>query len=176
MRKFKIKNRRNLTEEIRVLKLQCETLKEALKKCDFDCNYCANACKVPKNYEPDCNSCTLKCKCKSCFDNSMWEYDNSNCNDLNRLSKLVKADKNGRCEVLPCKIGDIVYFTKNYFGQQAKKPIPSRVCRITLTNDDVLFKALSVGYNLERMFNTYNIGKTVFLAYDEAEKALQENN
>lgn len=30
--------------------------------------------------------------------------------DLDRLKELVEADKDGRCVVLPCKIGDICYW------------------------------------------------------------------
>ena len=29
--------------------------------------------------------------------------------DLDRLKELVEADREGRCVVLPCKIGDTVY-------------------------------------------------------------------
>ena len=30
--------------------------------------------------------------------------------DLDRLKELVQADKEGRCVVLPCKVGSTVYF------------------------------------------------------------------
>ena len=33
--------------------------------------------------------------------------------DLDRLRELVEADKNGRCVVLPCKEGDLVYWSLN---------------------------------------------------------------
>ena len=33
--------------------------------------------------------------------------------DLDRLRELVEADKDGRCVVLPCKEGDLVYWSLN---------------------------------------------------------------
>lgn len=32
------------------------------------------------------------------------------CHDPQRISELVEADKDGRCVVLPCKVGDKVYW------------------------------------------------------------------
>lgn len=34
--------------------------------------------------------------------------------DLDRLRELVQADRDGRCVVLPCKIGDKIYTTHHY--------------------------------------------------------------
>ena len=40
--------------------------------------------------------------------------------DLDRLRKLAQADRDGRCVVLPCKIGDIVWCI--YTGAQGNHP------------------------------------------------------
>ena len=36
--------------------------------------------------------------------------------DIDRLEKLVEAYMDGRCVVLPCKVGDKVYCIQSYFN------------------------------------------------------------
>ena len=54
--------------------------------------------------------------------------------DLDRLEKLIKADKDGRVVVLPCKVGDTVWFHpykdngRTCIGMQPHKVVGSRVC------------------------------------------------
>lgn len=76
-----------------------------------------------------------------------------------RMKELATADKDGRVVVLPCKVGDTVY------AADAAPVIPLRVKAIAfyLKGKD--------GGDYERISN---IGKTVFLTREEAEKALAE--
>ena len=45
--------------------------------------------------------------------------------DLSRLRELVQADRDGRCVVLPAKIGDSIYFT--FLGKIIEKQVFSVV-------------------------------------------------
>ena len=73
-----------------------------------------------------------------------------------RLRELAEADKDGRCVVLPCKVGDTVWRIKRTFETYPDKSEPY------IEPDAFLLQ------------DVFNIGKTVFLTREEAEKALQE--
>ena len=70
--------------------------------------------------------------------------------DINRLQKLAEADKDGRLVVLPCKVGDTVH-----------------ILRRTFDGADV------VGETELWWTDITQLGKTVFLTCEEAEKALE---
>ena len=72
-----------------------------------------------------------------------------NC-DLDRLEELAEADKDGRLVVLPCKVGDTVYILRRTFDGA------DVVGETELWWDDIP-----------------QLGKTVFLTREEAEKALE---
>lgn len=93
--------------------------------------------------------------------------------ELDRLRELVEADKEGRCVVLPCKVGDRVWFTK-FMWNYAKQPIPAIVCGIKTfsSSGTFTFMALTDTNNVSRSFINQDIGKTVFLTREEAEAAL----
>lgn len=76
--------------------------------------------------------------------------------ELSRLRELAEADKDGRCVVLPCKLGTKVYRIRYKIADYPDKP--------DLEIADTWF---TPEYRED-------IGKTVFLAREEAEKALQE--
>lgn len=81
--------------------------------------------------------------------------------EVERLRELYKADKDGRVVVLPCKVGDVLY------AAESAPVIPLHVMEVAI------YLALEGedGGDYERISN---IGKTVFLTREEAEKALQE--
>lgn len=85
-----------------------------------------------------------------------------NC-DLDRLEKLVEADKDGRLAVLPCKVGDTVYFT--LLGKIIEKQVFSIV---SFSNSTRIYCSGTSEY-----FRPEDIGKTFFLTREEAEKALE---
>ena len=78
--------------------------------------------------------------------------------DLDRLRELVEADREGRCVVLPCKVGDYVYLT-NWFGKTKHEIY--RVIDPYFYTDDA------------RGFSLKEFGKTVFLTREAAEAALK---
>lgn len=70
----------------------------------------------------------------------------------------------------PCKVGQEVYFIKNFFNF-VKEPIKEKVCGIKTYSDDMEFTFVT---NMQRCFTENDIGKTVFLTKEEAEGKLKE--
>lgn len=91
--------------------------------------------------------------------------------DINRLRKLADADKDGRLVVLPCKVGDGLY---EVTGRKTISVYKVRAIRVELFG-------LFIEWDIEEGFvwqslagiNAGEIGKTVFLTREEAEKALE---
>lgn len=80
-----------------------------------------------------------------------------------RLRELAEADKDGRCVVLPCKVGDTVYFAL------IRRIIEKQVFSIvSFSNSTRIYCGGTSEY-----FRPEDIGKTVFLTREEAEKALR---
>ena len=71
---------------------------------------------------------------------------------ISRMVELMKADKDGRVVVLPCKVGDTVY------RLQYVEPTPGR---FTVGVVPIKFALIWLE----------EFGKTVFLSHEEAEKA-----
>ena len=86
-----------------------------------------------------------------------------NC-DLDRLEKLAEADEDGRIEVLPCKVGDVLY-----------RASPSGVVVHRVAN--VMYRGLTSRWYIDTIPNlpyaSEELGKTTFLTREEAEKALE---
>lgn len=80
-----------------------------------------------------------------------------------RLRELAEADKDGRLVVLPCKVGDTVYFA--LLGRIIEKQVFSIV---SFSNSTRIYCGGTSEY-----FRTEDIGKTFFLTREEAEKALE---
>ena len=83
--------------------------------------------------------------------------------DLDRLEELVKADRDGRLAVLPCKVGDTVYFA--LLGRIIEKQVFSIV---SFSNSTRIYCDGTSEY-----FRPEDIGKTFFLTREAAEKALE---
>ena len=75
---------------------------------------------------------------------------------ISRMVELMKADKDGRVLILPCKLGTKVYRIRYKIADYPDDPEPE----ITTTWFTPEYRE--------------DIGKTVFLTREEAEKALQE--
>lgn len=103
---------------------------------------------------------------------SVYEIKEFNGVPLSRLIELAKADKDGRVVVLPCKAGDMLYEVTN------RKTI-SEYC---VTAICVTLGGIFIEWEIRKGFAGRSasgivptaIGKTVFLASEEAEKAVQE--
>ena len=101
-----------------------------------------------------------------------------------RMSELSEADKDGRCVVLPCKVGDTVYVDKRIIfdgwrtkGVTAKIAI-GKVVSFRKNGNGVFMK---IRFSFTEGSKSYMrscvvsaIGKTVFLTRAEAEAALQK--
>ena len=81
-----------------------------------------------------------------------------------RLREIAEADKDGRVVVLPCKVGDTVYFA--LLGRIIEKQVFSIV---SFSKSTRIYCGGTSEY-----FRPEDIGKTFFLTREEAEKALQE--
>ena len=84
--------------------------------------------------------------------------------ELSRLRELAVADKDGRVVVLPCKVGDTVYFA--LLGRIIEKQVFSIV---SFSNSTRIYCGGTSEY-----FRPEDIGKTFCLAREEAENALAE--
>ena len=84
--------------------------------------------------------------------------------DLGRLEELVKADKEGRTVVLPCKVGDTLY--RVFAGEILEHKV-----------GNMRYLAIQGRWDIETYpFCSYvesSIGKTIFLTREEAEAALE---
>ena len=90
-----------------------------------------------------------------------------------RLRELAVADQEGRVIVLPCKVGDTIYFA------HAHPILRYKVTGYEMGNASIsqvrskhVDKETGLTFNFT--FRPGSIGKTVFLSREEAEKALRE--
>lgn len=90
---------------------------------------------------------------------------------IDRLRELAEADKAGRVVVLPCKVGDTVYevTSRKTISEYRVKAIRVELFCIFIEWDIV------AGFVDKSVFGVSvdEIGKTVFLTREEAEKALE---
>ena len=88
------------------------------------------------------------------------------------IRELLRAEKDGRLVVLPCKVGDMVWIKGDKF--------PAEIEEIRITDDGVYFAYAEYDKGYEETeawdngeFTLSDIGNTVFLTREEAEKALE---
>lgn len=110
--------------------------------------------------EPMAQSSATGCECYETIKSSMAYYvgtldGGANGKIPNRLRELVEADKDGRCIILPCKVGDTVWRIKRTFETYPDKSEPY------IEPDAFLLQ------------DVFNIGKTVFLTREEADHELK---
>ena len=92
-----------------------------------------------------------------------------------RIRKLLAADKDDRVLILPCKVGDTVWFTRSVF-RQVDRPIEATVTGFASygTTGELIYTTLTVNGEITRRFLEHQIGKTAFLSLKEAERDLEE--
>lgn len=84
------------------------------------------------------------------------------------IHELLRAEKDGRLVVLPCKIGATVYRFQRYFNDATlKSEIKIKPCEV----ESVSIESLMTTDHVFLLFSDF--GKTVFLTREEAEKALE---
>lgn len=92
---------------------------------------------------------------------------------ISRLVELAEADKAGRCVVLPCRVGEKIYYLNG------KYIIEVEVVGYKVDETGAwLFIGETYNPETNRAYHcdleTERIGKTVFFTREEAERALQE--
>lgn len=92
---------------------------------------------------------------------------------LDRLTEICTAEREGRCVVLPCKVGDTVYKTKAIFTDY-KEPKEEMVIGFAYPWHDPSGDSLLICCKNGIKIDERQIGKTVFLTRSEAEAALRE--
>ena len=84
---------------------------------------------------------------------------------LNRLAEYEDAEEQGLLLRLPCKVGDTIYRC----GDPIKKIYEWQIDYVEVHEDETVFVDDS-----DNTFVEADIGKTVFLTREEAEKALKD--
>lgn len=91
---------------------------------------------------------------------------------ISRMVELMKADKDGRVVVLPCKVGETVYFVN------AKQILEFAVVGYAVDETGISWvhseHVDKIGNTNERTFSPDRFGKNTFPTREEADKALQE--
>lgn len=82
-----------------------------------------------------------------------------------RIRELLKADKDGRLVVLPCKIGDGLW---TFCSHPVEQVYSFTVTDISTLNGRTMLNTSRCG-----VIDARDVGKTVFLTRKEAEKALE---
>ena len=90
--------------------------------------------------------------------------------DLDRLRELIEADREGRCVVLPCKVGDRLYTIRTIQdGSFTLEVYDSGEIRQISVNTNGTFFLVDYGHSL----SANNFGKTVFKTREQAKAALK---
>ena len=154
-----------------------------MERLTFDGNFCdISQCReMPCRYDGNCSQKQVWERLKAYEDTGlepeavetvklalaakhMVDLETLNNTPISRLVELAEADKDGRVVVLPCKVGDTVYFA--LLGRIIEKQVFSIV---SFSNSTRIYCGGTSEY-----FRPEDIGKTFFLAREEAEKALAE--
>ena len=92
-----------------------------------------------------------------------------------RIRKLMAADKDDRVLILPCKVGNAVWFARSAY-RQVDSPIEATVTGFASygTTGELIYTTMTVEGQITRRFLEHQIGETAFLSFEEAEQALGE--
>lgn len=101
--------------------------------------------------------------------------------DLDGLRELVEADRDGRCVVMPCKVGDSAYvidkgdYQSGYMPYVREKEVTEISWKKTKYGKDIGLGIILKGgdCNTSARHKISSIGKTVFLTREAAEAALE---
>lgn len=131
-----------------------------------DKNPC-DSCKVDRQIG---NPNRWECECSRCDKPNDWKND---C--IKKLAEYETAEEEGRLVVLPCKLNETVYLLldKNDFSE---KIIKCRIREISIGFCGVKLSLISEYSMIGHLdwHDVNEVGKTVFLTREEAEKALRE--
>ena len=156
-----------------------------MERLTFEGNFCdiAQCRELPCKYDGNCTQKEVWERLKAYEDSrlspqacaeareieeTLSSYDYS----ISRMVELMKADKDGRVVVLPCKVGETVYFVN------AKQILEFAVVGYAVDETGISWvhseHVDKIGNTNERTFSPDRFGKNTFPTREEAEKALQE--
>ena len=103
---------------------------------------------------------------------------------FDRLRELAEADRDGRCDIWPCKVGDKVFVRSDTWGNvwnfktvDCGKLLVGEIIGFAKTRKQTLMKIQvqhNVSWKREReRYPVSALGITVFLTRESAEKALE---
>jgi len=102
----------------------------------------------------------------------LYEYENSNLSP-EEVQSLAQAKAEGRLVVLPCKVGDNVYFLLQELDGEWYVSSPHRTTEIGTRGFWTSAFPLEKPNAMDDFTSWSEFGKTVFLTKEEAEKALE---
>ena len=148
-----------------------------MERLTFEGNFCEIArCKEVKcPYDTDCSQKQVWERLKQYEDSKISPEDAANLHailrlgdgmTLMRLRELAVADQEGRVVVLPCKRGDELW---TYCNHPVKRVYSFTVSDVSTLNGRTVLNTYGFG-----TIRPEDIGRTVFLTREEAEKALAE--
>ena len=150
-----------------------------MERLTFEGNFCdiAQCRELPCPYDGNCTQKEVWERLKAyedaglspqaCANAREIEETLSGCDySISRMVELMKADKEGRVVVLPCRQGDELWTDCNH---QVKRVYSFTVSDVSTLNGRTVLNTLGLG-----TIRPEDIGKTVFLSREEAEKALQK--
>ena len=85
--------------------------------------------------------------------------------DVDRMREIVAAERDGRVVVLPCKLGDGLW---TFCSHPVEQVYSFTVTDISTLNGRIMLNTSRCG-----VIDARDVGKTVFLTREEAEKALE---
>ena len=156
-----------------------------MERLTFEGNFCdiAQCRELPCKYDGNCTQKEVWERLKAyedsrlspqaCAEAREIEETLSGCDySISRMVELMKADKEGRLVVLPCKVGETVYFVN------AKQILEFAVVGYAVDEAGISWvhseHVDKIGNTNERTFSPDRFGKNTFPTREEAEKALQE--
>lgn len=156
-----------------------------MERLTFEGNFCdiAQCRELPCKYDGNCTQKEVWERLKAyedsrlspqaCAEAREIEETLSGCDySISRMVELMKADKEGRLVVLPCKVGETVYFVN------AKQILEFAVVGYAVDEAGISWvhseHVDKIGNTNERTFSPDRFGKNTFSTREEAEKALQE--
>lgn len=150
---------------------------------DYDLGRLREIVSIFKDIPHTCNYC-VGCEMEPKDGHGCDEYD-SFVLSIRRLRELIEADRDGRCVLLPCKVGERIYkvmprylttygcdYCLNMYGMGRVCEYydeNSRDCK-NIIRQGSEYGIVSKHFSLEML---YDFGKTVFLKPEEAEAALR---
>lgn len=148
-----------------------------MERLTFEGNFCeiAQCAFMECPYDTNCSQKQVWERLKAYEDSKLSPEDAANLHailrigdgmTLMRLRELAVADQEGRVVVLPCKRGDELW---TYCNHPVKRVYSFTVSDVSTLNGRTVLNTLGLG-----TIRPEDIGKTVFLTREEAEKALVE--